>query len=517
MSKPTHPANGDGAVIYVRVSTDEQVTNFSLDSQEKICRDYLRRNGLHEVKKFREEGASAKTTNRPEMNAMMNWLREHASREGVGYVVVYKLDRYSRDVLSGLQFESELWSLGVVLRSCTEAIDETPMGQINKIISTGFAQLDNLQRGVNTRTGMIAGMEAGNFMFRPPPGYRAGDRDRGLPSLLPDPETAPIIREVFEQLACGAMAQSEALEFAIARGLKGHTGNPISRTTFHRLINNSVYVGWNVSEKLGVSCRGDWEPLVSDDVWEAAQKAPRKPSDKPVGKKRNLNNPSFPLRRIVRCCECGTPCTASNSTGRSGEQYAYYRCRTKGCSGFNVRGEVFENEFASFLGSQSLSSEVLNLFDAVMKDVWKKRTASNRTARNSLEGKRAELDAKILKVTEAMIMDSAMERDTCAALIDRYKAERDLVEGQLANADLDVPNIDECVAFAGRMLTKLPQVWNHVEPQKRAAFVRALYPSGLTYRDGLFGTAETPWHIRVPDSSDEQDDEKVPPTGFEPV
>jgi site-specific DNA recombinase len=517
VSRSKKPVNGSGAVIYVRVSTDEQVMNFSLATQEKSCRDYCERSGFAVANVFREEGASAKTTNRPEMTRMVNWLREHAARQGIGYLVVYRVDRFTRDVLSGFQLEEELKSLGVVLRSTAEVIDETSSGQLNKIVSTGFAQWDNIVRGERTRNGMVAGMEAGNYMFRPPPGYMGGERRKGLPSLIPDPEVAPIVQEVYEQLAFGGMAQSEALEFAIARGLKGYAGNEISKTTFHRMVTNPVYVGWNVSEALEVSCRGDWEPLVSDEVWEAAQKAPRKPSDKPLGKKRNLNDPSFPLRRIVRCAECGTACTASNSTSRSGARYAYYRCRTKGCSGFNVRVEAFEEQFISFLASQSLSDEGLTLFDAVMKDVWRKRTQKIRSARTAHETRLAELDASILKVTEAMIMDRSIDREACASLLDGYKAARTQVADQLADTHLEVPSIEECVDFARKALTDLPRIWNHIKPAKRAGFTTALYPSGLIYTDGAFGTAETPWHIRVPDGSDAQNGEKVPPTGFEPV
>ena len=44
------------AILYLRVSTEEQVDNFSLGTQEEICRKEATRMGMKIVKIFREEG-----------------------------------------------------------------------------------------------------------------------------------------------------------------------------------------------------------------------------------------------------------------------------------------------------------------------------------------------------------------------------------------------------------------------------------------------------------------------------
>ena len=49
-----------GAIIYLRVSTEEQVDNFSLETQEKICRQEAERRNMEVVQIFKEEGRSAK-------------------------------------------------------------------------------------------------------------------------------------------------------------------------------------------------------------------------------------------------------------------------------------------------------------------------------------------------------------------------------------------------------------------------------------------------------------------------
>ena len=58
-------------IIYVRVSTEEQVKGYSLDAQEETDTDFAVSQGYKVVKIFREEGLSAKNLNRPKHQEMM--------------------------------------------------------------------------------------------------------------------------------------------------------------------------------------------------------------------------------------------------------------------------------------------------------------------------------------------------------------------------------------------------------------------------------------------------------------
>lgn len=71
----------DNAVVYLRVSTEEQVDNYSLDTQEDICKKEADRKALTVVKIFREEGRSAKTINgRPALIEMLEYCRKNKKR-----------------------------------------------------------------------------------------------------------------------------------------------------------------------------------------------------------------------------------------------------------------------------------------------------------------------------------------------------------------------------------------------------------------------------------------------------
>src|SRR5882762_5776002 len=78
-----------GAVIYVRVSTKEQTENLSLPTQLRACEEYCRREGYEVLERFTEQGESAKTAVRTELQKLLNYCRTHKGQ--VHFVVVYNI------------------------------------------------------------------------------------------------------------------------------------------------------------------------------------------------------------------------------------------------------------------------------------------------------------------------------------------------------------------------------------------------------------------------------------------
>src|SRR5258705_1328706 len=84
-----------GEVIYVRVSTKEETENLSITTQLKDCEDYCERQAFHILARFREEGESAKTADRTELQKLLQFCRTNKGR--VQFVVVFNLTRFARD------------------------------------------------------------------------------------------------------------------------------------------------------------------------------------------------------------------------------------------------------------------------------------------------------------------------------------------------------------------------------------------------------------------------------------
>ena len=130
-----------GAVIYVRVSMKEQTENLSLPTQLRACEEYCRRQGYEILERFHEEGESAKSTDRSQLQNLLTYCRLNEGR--VHFVVVFNLTRFARDKYDHFALRSHLQSLGISLRSATEPIDNTSTGKLMKGVLAAFAQFDN--------------------------------------------------------------------------------------------------------------------------------------------------------------------------------------------------------------------------------------------------------------------------------------------------------------------------------------------------------------------------------------
>jgi len=79
----------------VRVSTEDQSRfGHSLDEQEDRLRKLCKFKGYKIYKVYREEGVSAKNTNRPKFKEMIQDMKDGK----INKIIVYKLDRLTRSI-----------------------------------------------------------------------------------------------------------------------------------------------------------------------------------------------------------------------------------------------------------------------------------------------------------------------------------------------------------------------------------------------------------------------------------
>jgi DNA invertase Pin-like site-specific DNA recombinase len=365
------------AVIYCRVSTKEQVQTLSLPTQRRACGDYCERQGWEVDRIFVEEGASAKTADRTELNNLILHCCRNKGR--IDYVVVYTLSRFARDTKVHHALAGALASSGIALRSATEPIDGSPAGRFMESIFSSIAQFDNDVKAERTREGMCAALRLGRWTFQAPVGYLNGVR--GGPSLVPDPARAELVRLAFEDYASGRFQKSDLLKRLDARGLKTRRGQALSPQTLHAILCNRLYAGRIDVPKWGISVRGDFEPLVPEEVFLRVQA--RLPGrGKPPALHRR-DHPDFPLRRFVACAACGKPLTGSNSRGKSARPYPYYHCVA--CGKVRVRKSRLEDEFRGLLARLRPREEYARLFNEIVLDVWRDRQKETRQSRARLE------------------------------------------------------------------------------------------------------------------------------------
>jgi hypothetical protein len=164
-------------------------------------------------------------------------------------------------------------------------------------------------------------------------------------SLVHDPERGPLVKRAFEDLASGWFSMRDVVRRATDGGLRTRKDRPLSPQTFGNMLRNRIYIGHIESPEVGVSARGDFEPLIDEATFYQVQAV--LDGRVSVAAPRLRNYPDFPLRGFVRCETCGRRLTGSWSKGRNG-RYAYYHCPRR-CRAVNVSKTVLEGAFVDEL------------------------------------------------------------------------------------------------------------------------------------------------------------------------
>ena len=108
------------AVIYARYSCDKQ-TEQSIEGQLRVCKEYAERNNMFIIDTYIDEAISGITDKRDEFQRMI----KDSYKKQWSYVLVYKLDRFSRDKYATAIYKKTLKDNGVKVLSCMENIPDS--------------------------------------------------------------------------------------------------------------------------------------------------------------------------------------------------------------------------------------------------------------------------------------------------------------------------------------------------------------------------------------------------------
>ena len=500
-----------GAVIYVRVSTKEQTENLSLPTQLRACEEYCRRQGYEVLARFHEEGESAKTTDRSQLQHLLKYCRTHKGK--VHFVVVYNLTRFAREKYDHFALRAHLKSLGISLRSATEPIDDTSTGKLMEGVLAAFAQFDNDCRSDRTRAGMRAALELGRRTFTAPLGYLNAPRAIGK-SLVLDPERGPLVRRAFEELASARFTKQEIIARATEAGLRSRRGLTLTPQSFGQMMRNPIYIGKVESPDFGVSTVGDFEPLVDEATFYRAQGV--LDGRVAVTGPRQRNHPDFPLRAFVRCETCGRPLTGSWSKGRAG-RYAYYHCQRQ-CRAVNVSKAALEGAFADELALLQPTAGYMRLVTDRILCVWEQRRAEAKDRTAEQEKRVKVIQQKLDRLDEAFLFAQSIDSTSYERQRDRLREEMTLAQIDHHTDATDELDVQGILAFAERILPRASDLWVQASLDYKQQLQALFFPEGIAY-DGnrLNRTAVTAPLFNYLAPSAGANERVVSPVGIEPT
>jgi site-specific DNA recombinase len=479
------------AVLYLRVSTEEQVDNFSLDTQEEICRKEVDRRGLNIVKVFREEGKSAKTIKgRPALVELLKYCRKN--KKTIGAVLVYRLDRLSRQTSDYLSIRKSLIDCNVELISASEPTGTSPTETLLETIMASFAQHDNDVRSERTRNGMRARFLSGLITGKPPLGYIMKDK---FP--IEDPDSWEQMLQAWDLIATGTKSLREMAAIMNKMGLRVDRGgkkHKLRMQTVQRIFRNKFYSGVLTSGTYKEEVQGQHRPMISMEQFYKVQNIldGRCVSKSKVKVKRSRNNKAFPLRRIVKCAECGIGLTAGWSKGRN-KHYPYYRC-AGGCKNTSIPAKKLDDEVIKLLQSIQPKKECIELFTQYIVEEYETRLKEVKKAKN-----RADDEIQRLKDMRKVLVEKNMMGIYTDEIFREQNAliETKMTKAQVAKADstLEKYDINKLSDFIKSTLSDLGETYkNSTIPQVKALF-GSIFPSGISYNhDGTLNHEINPMY-----------------------
>jgi DNA invertase Pin-like site-specific DNA recombinase len=189
-------------VSYARVSTPEQAErDLSLPAQRHDIAAYAARHGAHIAREYVEAWGKGRNPRRPELRRMIGDAL--AADSDIGVIVVAHTSRFMRDAAEARMLKKALRKHGVRVLYVSQEIQDDPMG---KFIEGVFELVDEYEseiNGMRTAAAMAEAVRQGFYPSGKPPFGYARERVELRPGvvryrLVPDPNEAPIVREVFE-------------------------------------------------------------------------------------------------------------------------------------------------------------------------------------------------------------------------------------------------------------------------------------------------------------------------------
>lgn len=338
------------AVIYARVSTEEQVGGYSLGAQVEACKKRAKELGCSEILDFVDEGVSGSLLNRPALTAIRQKLKTGA----VDYFICLDPDRLARNISHQLIITEEIEQSGTKLEFINFEWKNSPEGKLFYTLRGAIAEYEKEKIKERSRRGKIAKAKAGKLTHDPQTyGYRYNSDTSQLEIVE---EEAKVVEQIYYWFINEFPDGSYANYYSIANKLnqlKIPSPRKLewNKMTVKRILTNPTYKGviyLNRFDTQGVKFNKyrpenqkvqrkvrpveEWIPvivpkIIHDSIWDIAnQKAKQIKRLRP-----GVSVYDYLLSGILACGNCGGTLGGNTVTRKTGKKNYYYRC--KKCTG----------------------------------------------------------------------------------------------------------------------------------------------------------------------------------------
>jgi site-specific DNA recombinase len=442
------------AVAYVRESTEEQGQGFSPDAQREAIRRFAAENDLELTGEYCDfHSGWRKADARPEFQRLMGDAAERCFE----VVLVFHTSRFARSQVEARRYKQLLRErLGVRVVSVTQPMGEDPNDPsafLAESIHEMFDEYYSVSLSFWTRSGLREKARQGHLVGSLPWGYRrAAD---GL--AVPDPERAPLVRELFERYATGQESDRSMAAWLNATGARSARGRPFGKDTVREMLVNAAYCGYVTGlRSKDRTIRGRHEALIPDDLFDRVQEVrgwrtrvvkPGRPSEE------------YLLRKLLHCERCGR---RMHGTRGSRAGVRRYQCSTRryggDCPQPIARAEPLEAQLVTWLHEFTP--------DAQLRAVVLESIRAEATRRSGAHpARRAELSGQLERLRDLYVIGDLTKS--------QYVMRRQALAEELERLG---PPLDPKLPEAEAMLSNFGRFWDaEPSPTERRKLLASLF------------------------------------------
>jgi site-specific DNA recombinase len=462
------------AILYTRVSTDEQNNGYSPADQKERLLKHCEQNDI-EVVAFYHDDESGKTFNRPKWLDIMNYLKKNSS--SVDLIIFIKWDRFSRNIAEAYITIKALQKYGVEPQAIEQPLNfEIPEQKIMLAIYLAAPEVDNDRRALNVFHGMRRAKKEGRWLGHFPKGYVNTRDEKNKPIIVPEGGfQEAIIKKAFAEFSTGLFNIEELRKRLYKEGLK------LTKNAFASVLKNKTYIG-----KIFVNAYKDepaqWvegihDGIIEDSVFFNVQ-------DILTGRKKSYPNKihtvrdELPLRGYLECPRCAKVLTGSASTGRSGEKFHYYHC-SKGCKE-RIKALDTNKMFASKLKVVQFNVHLIELFMKNLKSKLKSNTGINK-AEIEMVTKDIEKNKTRLKNAQILMLDGELNPTEYKEM--KVKLEEELV--LLTNAEnklrSNTTSHDKLIDTCKKVVQNLDIAYEKADSATKQRILGSIFPEKFQF------------------------------------
>ncbi|MEI2775217.1 MAG: recombinase family protein, partial [Tetrasphaera sp.] len=421
------------AVLYLRVSTREQAERggeaegFSIPAQREACLRKAQSLGVIVVGEFTDAGESARSSRRPQLQAMLRYLEDNPAQ----FVIVHKIDRLARNRADDVAINMAIQRSGATLVSVTENIDQTPSGRLLHGIMSDIAEFYSANLAHEVMKGLHQKARGGGTIGKAPIGYlniRTYENGVEKRTVQFDPDRAELMRWAFSAYASGEWTLISLNRELTERGLTTVPGpktpsKSLSVSQLHRFLRHPYYTGKVLYG--GVLYDGQHEALVPEAVWQRVQDI--MDSRNREGEKQRRHN--HYLKSTVVCLGCGSRLIVSINTNRYGQSYPYFVClgrhqKRTTCTQKAIRIEKVEVQVEEQYAEQPITSQEAEDLRRYLHDEFALILSTRQAETDQLARDKQRLEHEQLKLLQSHYAD--------AIPLDLLKKEQTRISNQLS-------------------------------------------------------------------------------------